>query len=381
MVLMAIDHVRVYSGLPAGGPTPSIFFTRWVTNYSAPIFVFLAGTGAYLYATRAGVGDDASRRRQLAGWLVTRGAWLILLELTVMRFAWTFNFDYAHFVMAGVLWAIGWSMIILAALIYLPLTVIAVVGLVIVAGHNVMDPHFRAIADTLPGTQWGWLLQILYFGGPIDIDGSSFFVLYSIIPWVGVMAAGYAFGAVMRWTPERRARACYILGGLAVVLFLILRGTGIYGDPRQWQVVPPGQAHPAPAVLRFLNTTKYPASLLFLLMTLGPALIAIPLLERARGPVARVLTAFGRVPFFFYVLHIPLIHLVALFVSLIRLGQISPWLFANHPVMVPPPPDGYTWSLPLLYFIWALVTVALYFPCRWYADLKARSDNPWLRYM
>ena len=168
MVLMAIDHVRVYSGLPAGGPTPGIFFTRWVTNYSAPIFVFLAGTGAYLYATRTR-GGGAPSRRQLAGWLLTRGAWLILLELTVLRFAWTFNFDYAHFVMAGVLWAIGWSMIILAALIYLPVPAIAAIGLVIVAGHNLMDPHFRAIAETLPGTQWGWLLQILYFGGPIDI--------------------------------------------------------------------------------------------------------------------------------------------------------------------------------------------------------------------
>ena len=211
-----------------------------------------------------GPGGGAPSRRQLAGWLLTRGAWLILLELTVLRFAWTFNFDYAHFVMAGVLWAIGWSMIILAALIYLPVPAIAAIGLVIVAGHNLMDPHFRAIAETLPGTQWGWLLQILYFGGPIDIHGSSFFVLYSIIPWVGVMAAGYAFGVVMRWSPERRARACYTLGGLAVFLFRSCVGLAFYGDPRQWQPVPPGQAHLAPALLRFLNTNKYPASLLFL---------------------------------------------------------------------------------------------------------------------
>jgi uncharacterized membrane protein len=378
MVVMAIDHVRVYSGQPAGGPTPGIFFTRWITNYSAPIFVFLAGTAAYLYGAKL---LGSAGRRGLASWLVSRGAWLILLELTVLRFAWTFNFDYAHYSMAGVLWAIGWSMIGLAGLIYLPVPVILAVGLAIVAGHNLIDPHVHEIREALQGDRWAWVLQILYFGGAIDIHGSQFIVLYSIIPWVGLMATGYAFGAVMRWSPERRARYCYAVGALAVALFLVLRGFDVYGDPRPWHVPASGQEHVAPALLRFLNTTKYPASLLFLLMTIGPTLIAIPLLEHARGSIARVLAVFGRVPFFFYVLHIALIHLVALGVSLIRSGSISPWLFANHPVMVPRPPDGYTWSLPLLYLVWVLVTVTLYFPCRWYADLKARSDNPWLRYL
>jgi uncharacterized membrane protein len=378
MVLMAIDHVRVYSGLPAGGPTPGIFFTRWVTNFSAPVFVFLAGTGAYLYATRTG---GVVNRRALAPWLLTRGAWLILLELTVLRFAWTFNFDYAHFVMAGVLWTIGWSMIALAGLIYLPVPAITAIGLVIVAGHNLVDPFRQAITQSLSGSPWAWLLQIFYFGGPVGADG-RFFVLYSIIPWVGVMAAGYGFGVVMRSDDSRRRRTCYTWGLVAVVLFLVLRGFDIYGDPRPWQVVPPeGPMHAAPAFLRFLNTNKYPASLLFLLMTLGPALLMIPPFERARGSVARVLAVFGRVPFFFYVVHIPLIHLTALFVSLVRSGQISPWLFANHPVYEPPAPAGYTWSLPLLYLVWALVTFALYFPCRSYAELKSRSSNPWLRYL
>jgi len=379
MVFMAIDHVRVYSGQPAGGPTPGIFFTRWITNFSAPIFVFLAGTAAYLYGSKFA---GAASRRELARWLLTRGAWLILLELTVLRFAWTFNFDYAHYALAGVLWVIGWSMIALAGLIYLPASVILGLGLAIVAGHNLIDPHVQEIKETLQGSPWAWLAQILYFGGPIDIHGSAFVVLYSIIPWVGVMAAGYGFGVVMRSSAESRTRSCYALGAIAVALFLVLRGFDVYGDPRPWNVPVSGPEPVAPAALRFLKTTKYPASLLFLLMTLGPTLIAIPLLEHARGSIARVLAVFGRVPFFFYVLHIPLIHLVAVGVSIIRSGQISPWLFANHPVMVPrPPPDGYTWSLPLLYLVWVLVTVALYFPCRWYADLKARSDNPWLRYL
>jgi uncharacterized membrane protein len=381
MVIMAIDHVRVYSGQPAGGPTPGIFFTRWITNFSAPAFVFLAGTGAYLYATRRGEADAANNRPELARWLLSRGAWLILLELTVLRFAWTFNFDYAHFVMAGVLWTIGWSMIVLAGLIYLPLPAITAVGLLIVAGHNLVDPYRQMITQSLSGSQWGWLLKVLYFGGPIGADG-QFFILYSIIPWVGVMAAGYGFGVVMRSADSSRRRTCYALGLVAVALFLVLRGFDIYGDPRPWQPVPPeGPMHEAPGLLRFLNTTKYPASFLFLLMTLGPALLMIPSFEHARGAIARVLAVFGRVPFFFYVLHIPLIHLTALFVSLIRSGQISPWLFTNHPVYEPHPPEGYTWSLPLLYLIWAVVTVALYFPCRWYADLKSRSSNPWLRYL
>jgi uncharacterized membrane protein len=280
------------------------------------------------------------------------------------------------------LWAIGWSMIALAGLIYLPVPAILAFGLAIVAGHNLIDPHVQAIRETLEGNQWAWVLQILYFGGSIDIHGSQFVVLYSIIPWVGLMAVGYGFGVVMRSSAESRARYCYALGTIAIALFLVLRGFDIYGDPRPWNIPASGQEHVAPALFRFLNTTKYPASLLFLLMTIGPTLIAIPLLEHARGPTARVLAVFGRVPFFFYVLHIPLIHLVALGVSIIRSGSISPWLFANHPVMVPrPPPDGYTWSLPLLYLVWVLVTVALYFPCRWYADLKARSNSSWLRYL
>ena len=406
MVLMAIDHVRVYSGQPAGGPTPGIFFTRWVTNYSAPIFVFLAGTGAYLYGAKLG---GAAGRRTLARWLLSRGAWLIFLELTVLRFAWTFNFDYKHYSMAGVLWAIGWCMILLGGLIFLPATAIAAIGAVIVGGHNALDPHIPAIAERLSNSGSSWLWQILYFGGGIDIYGSTFIVLYSIIPWVGVMALGYAFGAVMQLDARERARWCYWIGGVAVATFLVFRAFDIYGDPRPWRPptsavtranaastasasaapatpaqtsAKPAAARPTmPSGLKFLATTKYPASLLFLLMTLGPAILAIPLLERTSGRLNKVLVVFGRVPFFFYLLHIPLIHLAAVVVSLIRTGQISPWLFANHPTMNPPAPDGYIWSLPLLYLVWVIVVALLYIPCRWYADLKGRSRSAWLRYV
>ena len=225
-----------------------------------------------------------------------------------------------------------------------------------------------------------WLWQILYFGGPVQYgaDG-ALAVLYSIFPWIGVMAAGYAFGPVMEWTPEKRRRVCFQIGGGAVLLFLILRAVDGYGDPRHWANAPVWHGTPAP--LRFLGTSKYPASLLFLLMTLGPMLLAVPLLEQARGKVANVLATFGRVPLFFYLLHIPLIHALALGVSWAREGSVNGWLFLNHPMMVPPAPEGYSWSLPLLYLMTAVAVTILYLPCRWFARLKNSRRDPWLSFL
>jgi uncharacterized membrane protein len=366
MVLMAIDHVRVYSGLPAGGPTAGIFFTRWVTHFSAPAFFFLAGTSAFLYGRT---------HRDLSRFLVTRGLWLVLLELTVIRVAWTFNFDFGNYLLAGVIWALGWCMVLMAGLVRLPVPAIGVIGVSIIALHNAIMP---SLASQLPGA----LRKILYVGffeGPIH----QLIVLYSIIPWIGVMAAGYAFGRILTLEPERRNRLCLSIGLGATALFLVLRGFNLYGDPRPWNAAGQGANGPVtmPPLLAFLNTNKYPASLLFLLMTLGPTIAVIPLLERARGAVARWITVFGRVPFFFYVLHIPLIHALALIVSAIRQGSVDPWLFTNHPMGNPPPPDGYPWSLGLLYLVWAVAVVTLYFACRWYADLKARRNDWWLKYL
>jgi len=379
MILMALDHVRVYSGLPAGGPAPGIFFTRWVTHFCAPAFVFLAGTSAFL---------SGRTRPSLSRFLVTRGAWLILLELTFVRLAWTFNFDFAHYEMAGVLWVIGWSMILLAALLWLPVPVIATIGLVIVAGHNLLDSHLDRLIPELSSSKLAGLWKILYLGfhaGPLRFgpDGPNLIVLYSIIPWVGVMAAGYAFGAIMTMEPDRRDPLCRKLGLAAVVLFLVLRGFNLYGDPHPWTSASsaPSGSPAMPALLAVLNTTKYPASLDFLLMTLGPTIAAIPLLNRAGGALARRVMVFGRVPFFYYLIHIPLIHAIAVAVSLVRSGAISPWLFTNHPMGNPPAPEGYTWSLGLLYLVWAIVILLLYFPCRWFAELKARRKDWWLSYL
>ncbi|MCG8605415.1 heparan-alpha-glucosaminide N-acetyltransferase domain-containing protein [bacterium] len=372
MILMAIDHVRVYSGLPAGGPTAGIFFTRWVTHFCAPAFLFLAGTSAFFYGRKC---TDLSRT------LLLRGAWLIFLELTFLRVAWTFNFDFAQYEMAGVIWLIGWCMILLAGLVKLPLAAIGTIGLVIIACHNLTDPFLDELIPALGNSSFSGLWKILYIGffsGPIRFgaDGFSLIVLYSIVPWIGVMATGYAFGKVLTMEPAQRNRICLTIGLGASVLFLILRGFNLYGDPRPW--VAEG---PMPAIFAFLNTTKYPASLSFLLMTLGPTIASVPLLKHARGPVTRWIAVFGRVPFFYYVLHIPLIHALALVVSKIRLGEISPWLFANHPMGNPPAPDGYTWSLALLYAVFALIVGVLYFACRWFARVKAQRKDWWLRYL
>ena len=361
MVLMAIDHVRVYAAVPAGGPTASLFFTRWITHFCAPGFVFFAGSSAWLHRTSL-PGQPA-----LSRFLLWRGLWLVFLELTVMRFVWTFNFDVINYNLAGVLWMIGWSMVALAGLIWLPFSAIAALGLAIIFGHNLVDPFVRDLGRSLAEDPLRWVYQFLYFGGSVRIGetGPRIAILYSLLPWIGVMAAGYAFGAVLQMPAARRRRICLALGAGGIVLFVALRTFNIYGDPRHWSPQQP---------LSFLNTAKYPASLQFLLMTLGPLILLLPACDR-KGRVTDALAVFGRVPLFYYVLHIPLIHLAAIAVSMIRTGTVTPWLFGNHPLEPPEPPDGYRWSLTLLYLVTAICVGVLYIACRWYADRRKASAS------
>ena len=365
MVLMAIDHVRVYAGVPAGGAAPALFFTRWVTHFCAPGFVFFAGTSAFL--------RRSSGTAELSRYLVSRGLLIVLIEMTVMRTAWTFNFDVLNYNLAGVLWMIGWSMVALGGLVWLPLNAIAAIGLVIVFAHNSVDQYLRTIGQAVGESPIRWLWQFLYFGGSVTLgdSGPRIVILYSLLPWIGVMAAGYVFGRVLQWPIERRDRACLVIGGGAIVLFIVLRTFNIYGDPRPWNVEQP---------LSFLNTNKYPASLLFLLMTMGPLIMLMPVFERARGALAGALELFGRVPLFYYVLHIPLIHVAAIIVSVIRTGAVTPWLFGNHPMEPPDQPPGYRWSLGLLYLVTAICVFALYGACRWWLDRRragsSRLANP-----
>ena len=395
MVLMAIDHVRVYSGVPAGGPAPAVFFTRGVTHFCAPGFVFFAGSSAFLRrSTLRGTAE-------LSRYLLTRGLLIVLLELTVMRFFWTFNFDYEHYMLAGVIWMLGWCMILMAGLVRLPLVFNTVAGIAIVALHNVTSLFGPAIQQHYANSDPNWFLKFLYFGSAVRLgeSGPPIVILYVIVPWIGLMMAGYGFGKIVMLPPDQRRRVCLRLGAALTLAFILLRGIDVYGDPRPWQIKPPAQtanaqakAAPArpnagpprsapPAVLRFLNTTKYPASLSFLLMTIGPMIFMIGLAEGLRGRIADMVTLFGRVPMFYYLLHIPLIHAAACVVSLIREGHVDPWLFTNHPMANPAPPPNYQWSLGLLYLVYLICLVILYFPCKWYAGVRARRKSGLLSYI
>jgi uncharacterized membrane protein len=359
MVLMAIDHVRVYSGVPAGGPTPGVFFTRWVTHFCAPAFVFLAGTGAFL------LGEKVGDKRALARFLVTRGLLLVALELTVLHVAWTFTFDFSS-LLAGVIWMLGWCMVLLAALVWLPASVVGVLGLAIVFGQNLLTPF----ASVMPASTH-WLWQFLYLGGEVKLGGVTLSILYVLVPWIGVMAAGYGFGAIMTRTKDERDRLCLRIGLGATALFAIVAGVVVATHP-----VPNGGP---PALLRALNQQKYPASQLFLMMTLGPAIAVLPLAERARGWLASAVTTFGRVPMFYYLLHIPLIHAVSLVTWYLRDGKFGAARFDYAPYVQIPPADR--WSLGLLYLVFAICVGLLYFPCRWYAKRKSERPAPWMRYI
>jgi len=361
MVLMAIDHVRVYSGLPAGGPTAGIFFTRWVTHFCAPAFCFFAGTSAFLQGRRLGA-------PALARHLVARGLFLVLLEPTLIRFTWTFNVDVASFLLAGVIWMLGWCMVLLAGLVHLRTRTIATIGLGIVLGQQL----FRFLPRLLPGTirdSAGWILGFVY---PAGLSGpENVAVLYTIVPWIGVMATGYAFGAVLVRDPEKRDKLCWRIGLAATALFLVVAGAKAILSP------PPDG--PMPALFVFLNPPKYPASQLFLLMTLGPTIAFLPFAERMQGPVAKALTTFGRVPLFYYLLHIPVIHVAALVVSRVREGAVHAEWYATAPYVSVPPEQR--WSLPLLYLVFAIVIAILYVACRWFAAVKARQPRGWLRFV
>jgi uncharacterized membrane protein len=369
MVIMALDHVRDYftdvrfDATDLTQTSAALFLTRWVTHFCAPAFVFLAGTAAFLSAARG------KSRDELARFLVTRGLWLVLLEFTVVRWAWTFNFNYAsELLFVQVIWVLGISMIVLAALIRLPLAAIAAIGIAMIVGHNALD----GITPQSLGA-WGPLWAVLHVQTAIPIGPQRvFFVAYPLVPWIGVMAAGYAFGALLLRPAALRRRTLLFLGGALTVAFVALRAANLYGDPSPWSP----QASPGRTLLSFLDTTKYPPSLLFLLMTLGPAILALSLLERVTGPAARLFTTIGRVPLFYYVLHLYLIHAAALAVG--TLAGFAPGAFLRTWLSLP---EGWGYPLPVVYLVWAGVVLALYPACRWFAAVKARRRDAWLSYL
>ncbi|HJR07776.1 MAG TPA: heparan-alpha-glucosaminide N-acetyltransferase domain-containing protein [Pyrinomonadaceae bacterium] len=371
MVIMALDHTRdffhadalLYQPTDLTKATPLLFFTRWITHFCAPTFVFLAGTGAFLSVSRG------KTKRQLSWFLFTRGLWLILLELTVVRLSWSPLAGLSFYVLQ-VIWALGVSMIVLAGLIHLPVRLIAAVGLLMIATHNLLD-RFTAERFGSLGSLW----RLLHEQGLWQPTSGLFvFVAYPLIPWIGVMAAGYAFGQLLLLERARRRKVLLALGLSMTLAFIVLRTTNLYGDPHAWV----SQQSAVYTLLSFLNTEKYPPSLLFLLMTLGPAIALLTLFERVRGALARFFITFGRVPLFFYLLHIPLIHLIALISDFARyrrpVGDIA---FLTQT----PPPAGYGYSLAVVYLVWLGVVVALYPLCRWFAGVKRRRRAAWLSYL
>lgn len=382
MILMALDHARDYFTHLRFPPEflsqtyLTLFLTRWVTHYCAPGFVFLAGTGAYLSLSRG------KTPAQLSHFLLTRGIWLMVLEVTVVHFAWTFT---TNFLFGQVIWVLGLSMIIMAGLLRLPMWAITTFGFVTVFGHNLLD---NIKAESVGSFAWLW--HVLHQPGLILRDGQPVFMIaYPLVPWVGVMALGYAFGALMRQDAAVRRRQAFIIGAAALSLFVLLRATSIYGNPSP---ATPGfaalgvggfavQATAEHTLISFLNVAKYPPSLQFLLMTLGPALMLISLFDRVnldRAPW-RWAVVFGRVPLFYYLAHLFLIHLMAVAVAM-AFGQPYEWLLKGAFVLNPIPP-GYGHNLPFIYLMWLTAVVLLYFPCRWFAEVKRRRHDWWLGYL
>jgi uncharacterized membrane protein len=367
MVVMVLDHVRDFFGDTRADPTdldrttPALFFTRWTTHFCAPVFIFLAGVGAGL-AAAAG-----KSRGRLAVFLLTRGLWLIVLEQTVECVCLFFGLP--RVVLALVLWASGWSMIALAGLIFLPRLVVAMVAVGMIALHNLLD-RVHVAGNGPVAMVW----HVLHDPGFVRLPyGYVLFAFYPLIPWVGVMALGYVLAPLLVPSTSPGRSALIRLGVGLVVGFVAIRAANVYGDPRPWA----RQATMAFTLMSFLNCTKYPPSLLFLMMTLGPALLLLAALDRGAGPLNEPLRTFGRVPLFYYLLQWPLIHGLAVLVARLR-GEPIGWLFDFPPFQAP---SGYGHSLSWVYLTWALIVAILYLPCRWYAGVKGRRRDWWLGYL
>lgn len=379
MVIMALDHTRDFFSYQRFAPedmahaSVALFFTRFITHFCAPVFSFLAGTGAFL-ATRRG-----KSLPQVSWFFFTRGLWLVLLELTVIDYAWGF----VPWAQAGVIWVLGWSMVLMALIVRLPVRWVAALGLGMIATHNLLD---RVNPASFGKYYWLWML--MHTPGRVPITDHFWFTIrYVLIPWVGVMALGFAFGSVLL-RPDRR-KLLLTLGVCATTLFFVLRGFNLYGNgiaglpfgyPRSagpWSVQPTLSL----TVISFFNVLKYPPSLDYLLVTLGPSLIVLGLLDQAQGKrgLSHILMVFGRVPLFYYVMHLYLLHTLSIVVSVV-LGQ--PIWHGTVIADFPQRPPGYGHGLPFIYAMWILAVALLYLPCRWFMELRSRHrDWVWLSYL
>ncbi|HEV8592419.1 MAG TPA: heparan-alpha-glucosaminide N-acetyltransferase domain-containing protein [Pyrinomonadaceae bacterium] len=386
MMIMLLDHTRdfVHADALRFDPTDLtqtsvvLFFTRWITHYCAPTFVFLSGVSIYLQKM------NGKSNAELSRFLLTRGLWLIFLEFTVVRTSFVFNLDYHFIGAAQVIWVIGVSMIVLAGLIYLPLRLVGIIGILMIVLHNLLDsirvPPNVAFAGTPPPDISQTLWLILHQQGLIPLFGgaSQVFLAYPLIPWIGVMAVGYVCGSIYSWNSEKRRRWLLVVGGIATVFFVVIRLINVYGDPSPWS----GQPSAIFTFLSFLNTTKYPPSLLFLLMTLGPALIVLGLTDHIDGKALsqRIAINFGRVPMFYYLLQFAVAHAFAVLLGFLAGKDVS-YLFLNFPDIFTKAPPGSGFSLWVAYAAWISGLILLYPLCKWWGNLKRRNKSWVLSYL
>jgi uncharacterized membrane protein len=366
IVFMALDHVRDFVTVLRFQPenlargSAGLFFTRWVTHFCAPAFFLLAGVGIGISQFRGTPAGALSR------YLLLRGLWLLVLELVITPVGWQFGFDLIP-AFALVLWALGWSMILMAGFIHLPRGLTAAIAVVMIAGHNLLDPIQPPSLGRFAGL-WT-VVHVPGFAIP-----SVLFVGYPLVPWVAVMMLGYVLASVYQWNDARRRRLFIGVGCAAVVGFVVLRYVNGYGNGMPWNP----QRTPALTVASFLNLRKYPPSLQFLLMTLGPTLIVLALAERARGVLARFLSVYGRVPLFFYVTHIFVGHVFAVLLAYVQGGEWRRIPIVHAPESIP---GWYGVGLPGVYLAWISVVLLLYYPCRQFARLKDTRTDWWLRYL
>jgi uncharacterized membrane protein len=385
MVIMMLDHTRDFFSAVAHRYDPTdlthtsaaLFLTRWITHYCAPVFFFLAGTGALLRRERGATAGEMTR------FLVSRGVWLLVLEFTVVRFGITFDLHLHDFNGAQTIWALGWSMIVLGLLVHLPLWLIGAFGVSMIALHNAFDgikaPLWSPGMPDLALSQK--LILVLHQQGQLAVGGAEGPVLltvYPLVPWIGVMAAGYAFGRLYTMDAPRRRRLLLALGGALVAVFILLRASNLYGDPSTWAV----QSSAGFTVQSFLDVTKYPPSLLYLCMTLGPAILLLAFAERERrGHLGEALVTFGRVPLLFYLLQWYVAHLMAL-ATFKLMGQPTGVLFGS-PIRVIPASElaGIGFSLPVVYLFWIIGVLLIYPLCKRFAAVKKRRNDWWLGYL
>ena len=378
MVIMALDHVRdfVHRAAMVASPTdltqttPILFLTRWVTHICAPTFMFTAGMGAFFWW------HQRRTRRQLSTFLLTRGVWLIVLELTVMRVAYDFDVSLRDPVLLLVLWVLGACMVGLAAMIWLPARALAALSIAIIVLHNSLD---RVRASQFGAAAWLW--NLMHAPGAFRVGGVSVIVGYPLVPWIAVMALGFVAGHVFLMDTSARRRRLIVAGAVSTLAFVAIRALNVYGDPAPWSP----QQDTATTMLSFLNTTKYPPSLAFLLMTLGPAMLMLAFFDRPALTPSHPLVVFGRVPLFYFVGHFFTAHVVAVVLALFRYGR-NALAFIFHPVPsmggpadLFPPAFGY--DLWFAYLVWALIVLALYPACRWFARIKSSRRNWWLSYL